>query len=164
MSLRSRILEDPYYRFKSAFELAVAAELGVRIDVNQSTVDDWLRLPGISIHQARTLVKLSEAGVPFYSLSDVAAALNLPVARLQPLLPVLSFQYYHEDLKLPEVNPNQASFSELVAIPGVDSDLAEAIVCDRNVLGKYTDLVDLQQRLRLPGELVGKLMHYLRFR
>ena len=51
MSLRSRILENPYYRFQSPFEIAVAADLGVRIDVNQAGVDDWLRLPGISIHQ-----------------------------------------------------------------------------------------------------------------
>lgn len=163
MSLRSRILEDPYYRFKSGFELAVAAELGIRIDVNQATVDDWLRLPGISIHQARTLMKLSQAGIPFYSIADIAAALNLPVTRLQPLVPVLSFQYYHEELKLPGVNPNQASMTELLAIPGVDANLAEAIVCDRDVLGKYTDLLNLQQRLRLPGELVGELMHYFRF-
>jgi DNA uptake protein ComE-like DNA-binding protein len=164
MSLRSRILEDPYYRFKSTFELAVGAELGIKIDVNQATIDDWLRLPGISIHQARTLVKLSQVGVPFYSIADVAAALDLPPARLQPLLPVLSFQYYHEDLKLSGVNPNHASFSELVAIPGVDADLAEAIVCDRGVLGKYADLVNLQERLCLSGELVGELMHYFRFR
>ena len=61
MSLRSRIIEDPYYRFKSAFEIAVAADLGVKIDVNQANVDDWLRLPGISIHQARQLVALSQA-------------------------------------------------------------------------------------------------------
>ena len=74
MSLRSRIVEDPYYRFRSAFEIAVAADLGVKIDVNQATVDDWLRLPGISIHQANQLVTLSQAGVAFYSISDVAAA------------------------------------------------------------------------------------------
>jgi DNA uptake protein ComE-like DNA-binding protein len=163
MSLRSRILEDPYYRFRSGFEVALAAELGVKIDVNRATVDDWLRLPGISIHQARTLVKLSQAGVTFYSIADVGAALSLPVNRLEPLVPVLSFQYYHEDLKLPGVNPNQASMSELLAIPGVDANLAEAIVCDRDVMGKYTDLVNLQERLRLPGDLVGAIMHYLRF-
>jgi DNA uptake protein ComE-like DNA-binding protein len=90
MSLRSRILADPYYRFQTAFEIAIAADLGVTIDVNQAGIDDWLRLPGISIHQARQLVALSQAGVAFYSISDLVAALGIPIARLQSLAPILS--------------------------------------------------------------------------
>ena len=53
--IRARLQNDPYYRLQSAEEIAIAAELGIRIDVNQASVDDWLRLPGISIHQARSL-------------------------------------------------------------------------------------------------------------
>ncbi|NJN21119.1 MAG: helix-hairpin-helix domain-containing protein [Leptolyngbya sp. RL_3_1] len=40
----------------------MAAALGVRIDVNRATVDDWLRLPGLSIHQAHRLVHRVEQG------------------------------------------------------------------------------------------------------
>jgi len=56
--LRSKLLNDPYYRFQSIEEIAIAVSLGIRIDVNQANVDDWLRLPGLSIHHARSLVKL----------------------------------------------------------------------------------------------------------
>jgi DNA uptake protein ComE-like DNA-binding protein len=163
MSLRSRITEDPYYRFKSAFEIAVAADLGVKIDVNQASVDDWLRLPGISIHQARQLVTLSQAGVVFYSISDLAAALNTPMSRLQWLAPVLSFQYYDRALALPCVQINGATAAELVQIPQLSSELATAIVTHRERDGKFTDLVNLQQRLGLSGEVIGALMHYLQF-
>jgi len=56
--------------------IAVAA-LGIQIDVNQASVD-WLRLPGLSIHQAR--VELCRSGVQFYCLEDIAAALNATAA------------------------------------------------------------------------------------
>jgi DNA uptake protein ComE-like DNA-binding protein len=163
MSLRSRIIEDPYYRFQSAFEIAVAADLGVKIDVNQASVDDWLRLPGISIHQARQLVALSQAGVAFYSISDLAAALNTPMARLQWLAPVLSFQYYDRELDLPAVKINQATAAELAQITQISPALATEIISQRERDGNFTDLVNFQQRLGLSGELIGELMHYLQF-
>lgn len=74
--LRAQILADPYYRFQSLAEVALAAELGISIDVNQASVDDWLRLPGLSIHQARQLVQLTQNGVQFYAIEDIAAALS----------------------------------------------------------------------------------------
>jgi DNA uptake protein ComE-like DNA-binding protein len=163
MSLRSRIIEDPYYRFQSAFEIAVAADLGVKIDVNQAGVDDWLRLPGISIHQARQLVALCQAGVPFHSISDLVAVLNIPLQRLQCLAPVLSFQYYDRSLDLPSIRINQATADELIQIPQIAPELATEIVTNRDRDGKFTDLINLQQRLGLSGELIGKLMHYLKF-
>ena len=163
MSLRSRITEDPYYRFKSAFEIAVAADLGVRIDVNQASVDDWLRLPGISIHQARQLVALSQAGVAFYAISDLAAALNMPLSRLQWLAPVLSFQYYDRSSALPSIAIDRATADELVQIPQISAELAAEIIAEREQGGKFTDLVNLQQRLKLSGESIGQLMHYLQF-
>ena len=163
MSLRSRIKEDPYYRFKSAFDIAVAADLGVQIDVNQASVDDWLRLPGISIHQARQLVTLSQTGVAFYSISDLAAALNIPSSKLQWLAPVLSFQYYDPAAALPSVQINQATVAELTQIPQISLELATEIVTHRERDGKFTDLVNFQQRLSLPGESIGQLMHYLQF-
>jgi DNA uptake protein ComE-like DNA-binding protein len=163
MSLRSRIIEDPYYRFKSAFEIAVAADLGVSIDVNRASVDDWLRLPGISIHQARQLVTLSQAGVAFHSITDLAVALNMPIQRLQWLAPVLSFQYYEPTLALPCIKLDRATVDELIKVPQISPELATKIVNERERGGKFQDLVDFQQRLGLSGESIGELMHYLQF-
>ena len=69
--LRSKLLNDPYYRLQSGEEIAIAAQLGMRIDANQATVDDWLRLPGISIRQARALSDLTCSGVKFYCIEDI---------------------------------------------------------------------------------------------
>jgi DNA uptake protein ComE-like DNA-binding protein len=163
MSLRSRIIAEPYYRFKSAFEIAVAADLGVAIDVNRANVDDWLRLPGISIHQARQLVTLSQSGVAFHSITDLAAALNMPIQRLQWLAPVLSFQYYEPTLALPCVKLDRATVDDLVKVPHISPALATEIINERERGGKFKDLVDFQQRLGLSGTAIGELMHYLQF-
>ncbi|MFB2982536.1 ComEA family DNA-binding protein [Microseira sp. BLCC-F43] len=165
-SLRRRLLNDPYYRMQSLEEIALASSLGIKIDANLATVDDWLRLPGLSIHQARSLVELSHAGVCFYCLEDIAAALGLPVASLKYLEPVLSFYYYDDESIYTtnrRINPYTASVEMLTQIRIIDLFLAQAIVQNRSAGGQYRNLADLQRRLSLPGDTIGKLMHYLRF-
>jgi DNA uptake protein ComE-like DNA-binding protein len=161
---RSRF-HDPYYRLRSLQEVQVAARQGVRIDVNQATVDDWLRLPGLSIHQARSLVALRSSGVAFHCIDDIAAALGLPIQRVQPLVPILQFCFYEDEpnLLLPQiVEVNVASAEQLLSVPGIEPELVRWIVSDRQQNGTYRTLVDLQRRLGLSAELMGQLMHYLR--
>jgi DNA uptake protein ComE-like DNA-binding protein len=164
--LRAKLLNDPYYRLQSGEEIQMAAQLGVRIDANQATVDDWLRLPGLSIHQGRSLVELSKSGVKFYCIEDIAAALSVPVQRLEPLKPLLNFSYYDEESLVhntTQVNANTATVEMLMTIPFMDVSLAEAVVQNRLDSGVYRSLVDFQQRLGLSGEAIAQLMYYLRF-
>ncbi|MGI2909224.1 helix-hairpin-helix domain-containing protein [Tolypothrix sp. VBCCA 56010] len=163
--LRSRLLNDPYYRLQSGEEIAIAAQLGIRIDANQATVDDWLRLPGLSIHQARSLVELSRVGVKFYCIEDIAAALSIPAQRLEPLKLILDFSYYDDEaLSNPtQININTATVENLGKIPFIDASLAEAIVQNRSSTGHYRNLIDFQQRLNISGDAIAQLMYYLRF-
>ncbi|MEA5582248.1 ComEA family DNA-binding protein [Nodularia harveyana UHCC-0300] len=164
--LRAKLLNDPYYRLQSGEEIQLAVKLGLRIDANQATVDDWLRLPGLSIHQARSLVELSRSGVKFYCIEDVAAALAIPTQRLAPLTPLLHFIYYdNESLDSPRqlVNPNTATVEQLVKIPFMDVSLAEAVIQNRLSSGSYRNLADFQRRLDLPGEAIAQLMYFLQF-
>lgn len=163
LAIRTRLYNDPYYRLQSTEEIAVAAALGIQIDVNQASVDDWLRLPGLSIHQARALVELCRSGVQFYCLEDIAAALNMPLQRLKPLEPVLKFCYYDENCTKALINPNTATVECLMQIPTVELSLAKAVVQNRMLSGPYRDLADFQRRLSLPGAITTELMHYLRF-
>ncbi len=132
-SLKSRLRNDPYYRFESLDEIRLAVSLGIKIDVQQASIDDWLRLPGLSIHQARLLTQLSNAGVQFYCVEDIAAALGLSIQRLKPLESILQFCYYPpESLYLIQrVNPNTASIEALGHIPGIKPVLARTIVQNR---------------------------------
>ena len=162
--LADRLAQDQGCRLRSQREVDLAAELGFSLDVNQATVDDWLRLPGISIRQAQVLSNLRQSGVAFYSLEDVAAALQLPYSQLQPLAKVLRFCYYDHALEgaAPgRVNLNQASVTTLGQVPGLNPSLAQAIVWDRLRRGPFRDLADFQRRLQVPGEVLAGLMHYL---
>ncbi len=161
--LQQQLLNDPYYRMQSAAEIAVAAQLGIHIDVNQASVDDWLRLPGLSIHQARSLVQLVQSGVNFYCIEDIAAALGMPLQRLKPLEPVLRFHYYEEVTNATLVNLNTVTVEKLAQIPAIDLSFAEAVVQNRTAAGPYRNLADFQRRLSVSGELITELMHYLRF-
>jgi DNA uptake protein ComE-like DNA-binding protein len=162
-SVKSR-LTDPYYRFQSFEELQLAASLGVQIDANRAGVDDWLRLPGLSIHQARTLVELTQSGIPLHSLEDVAAAIALPLQRIKPWEAVLQFCYYDANSvhTIQPVNANTASLETLSRIPGVDLHLARAIVANRSAR-PYRNLTHLQRQLSLSNDLTEKLLHYLKF-
>ncbi|MGV2827975.1 helix-hairpin-helix domain-containing protein [Myxosarcina sp. GI1(2024)] len=165
IGIKNRILNDPYYRFRSLKEVAIAAELGVKIDVNQASIDDWLRLPGFSIHQARSLVDLVGMGVQLLCIEDVAAAISLPVWRLQPLEPILHFEYYDRlsPLSPQKINPNTASLAEIESIPILNKNLAAKIITERQQQGNYHNLADLQRRLGLDSQAIAQLMYYLQF-
>jgi DNA uptake protein ComE-like DNA-binding protein len=158
---RSRMLNDPYYRFQSLEELQQAAQAGIRIDVNQAGIDDWLRLPGLSIHQARTLTELTQSGVQLHALEDIAAVLNLPLPRLKPLEPILQFCYYdpNSPQTIQPIDVNTASVEMLARIPAIDLYLARLIVQYR----PYRNLPHLQRRLALSSELTAQLLYYLKF-
>ncbi len=163
--IRERIKDDPYYRFQSLEEVAIGAELGIKIEVNQASIDDLLRLPGISIHQARNLVELINLGVEILSIEDMSAALNIPLPRLKSLAPILAFSYYDpESLLTPQkVNINRASIEELQDINLITDSMAEKIIEGRQKKGNYKNLVDLQKRLGLNGKIISELMHYFYF-
>ena len=162
-SIRTKLLNDPFYRMQTNAEIAIAADLGIMIDVNRAKVDDWLRLPGLSIHQARNLVQLCQAGVQFCCIEDIAAALSISVQHLQPLVPVLKFCYYDEISTVKAISPNIATIEQLAEIPAIDLALAQFIVQNRHLQGAYRNLVDFQRRLSLSGAIISQLMYYLQF-
>lgn len=159
--LQQRLQQDPYYRLQSLEEVALAASLGIKIDVNRATVDDWLRLPGISIHQGRSLVQLTSQGVQFYSIEDVAAALGISMQRLQPLEAILAFAYYAPELAPQQINVNQATLDALI-IFGIEPAIAQQMIVERQ-RGPYRNIADLQARLNLSAAQVMAWLHQFRF-
>ncbi|MEL6442250.1 MAG: ComEA family DNA-binding protein [Cyanobacteria bacterium J06621_8] len=165
MILRRKISNDPFYRFQSLEEVAIAVELGIKIDVNQATVDDWLRLPGFSIHQGRSLVELVQGGVQLFCLEDIAAVTGLSITQLKLYEGLLIFAYYDRlsPLSPEKINVNLATIAELMTIPELELELAQKLVGDRQQHGNYRDLIALKSRLQLDSNLISQLMHYLKF-
>lgn len=162
--LRRCLQQDPFYRFRSSDELQLAASWGMYIDANTASIDEWLQLPGLSIHQARYLNKLTSNRLFFNCTEDIAAALNVPVAQIRSWEVILRFCYYEVDdaIEPVSINVNTATAAELVSVPSIDSFLARAIIHYRRN-GRYQDLTDLQQRLRLKTQAAVELLHYLSF-
>jgi DNA uptake protein ComE-like DNA-binding protein len=158
-----RLQRDPLGRLTCLEEVPIAVALGIRIDVNQATVDDWLRLPGISIHQARTLTRLTQSGVAFHCLEDIAAALGIACHHLNPLSPLLQFCYYDPTsaVRPAPVLLNQATIAQLQTIPGMSSLLLERIVNERR-RSPFRDWADVHHRLRLTPEQTSRWLHFLR--
>lgn len=160
--LREQLQRNPYYRFQSFEEIHWAAAWGIQIDVNRASVDDLLRLPGISIHQAKAAIALMDNGVQLLSLADLANALNIVVTRLQPCEPILNFSYYAPEITPQKLNINQVAMAELIQVPIIDEDLAQAILIERQ-RGKFTDGAQFQERLNLSGPTMSQLLSWLRF-
>lgn len=163
--IKHKIKHNPYYRFQSEWEIAIAGELGITIDVNTAEVDDWLRLPGISIHQAKRLVEITQSGINFLCLEDLAAALGVSVLKIQFWQPVLCFAYYSPDsYHYPaKINPNIATLSELSTIPNLPVNTAKKIIEERETYGNYHHIADLQKRINLTPDFSYHLMQYLTF-
>ena len=128
-------------------------------------MDDWLRLPVFSIHQARSLVELAEMGIQFVSLEDVAAAIDVPLNRLQPYQSIFVFAYYDRlsPLSPVKVNINRASLEDIAAVPKLTYDLAQKLIANRQSQGKFRNILDLSSRLNLDRDLTSQLIHYIRF-
>lgn len=163
--LKKKLAQDSYYRFRSVEEVQFGVKSGVCIDANRATVDDWLRLPGFSIHQARSLVELSRSGTPLTGWDDVAAITGISVHNLQAFSDVVRFYYYDpaSEVTPRQLNVNCASAQELGTIPAVDPSLAERLVYHRQQFGPYKDWLDLKHRLQLSPQVITALLHYLRF-
>jgi DNA uptake protein ComE-like DNA-binding protein/TM2 domain-containing membrane protein YozV len=131
------------------------------IDVNQASIDDWLTLPGISIHQARSIVQISQSGVQYHDLEDLAAVLGIPAAQLTALSDRLQFCYY-DGPDIDRLDPNRATAAELSRLPGLDANWADRLIQERQN-GPYRNLADLQQRVKLPSTLLSDIMHSLQF-
>ncbi|NJN30265.1 MAG: ComEA family DNA-binding protein [Synechococcales cyanobacterium RM1_1_8] len=161
--LAGRLEANPGLRFEGWAELRAAAALGVRIEVAQAGLEDWLRLPGLSIHQARSLTQLLQSGVQLHCLEDLAAALGLPLAQVAGYGPILRFCFYGPDELPLAVAVNQAGAEALGRLPEMDEAGVAALLAERSRGGRFRDLVDFQQRLGLDAGAIEAWMYYLRF-
>ena len=164
-AIATRISNDPYYRFQSLEEIKIAAELGIKIDANIASVDDWLRLPGISITQARNLVEITNSGIHFLCLEDLAGALGVSLLKIQGWQPILYFAYYASDsfMAPAKINANNATLQQLITIPNLEKAIAQQILRERESNGLYRHIADLQKRLNLTQDMAYHLMSYLQF-
>ena len=63
----------------------------------------------------------------------------------------------------PQVSVNRVSVPELAALPGIGPVLAERILQDRKLHGRFLTLTDLKRVKGITPKALEKLQRYLRF-
>ena len=154
MALRLR--NDPGCPLRTGTEVAEAAALGWRLDVNRASASDWQRLPGIQPEQVDLLLRLQAGGVQLSGAEDLQRLLELSDPQLRLWLPVLEFRWYGEpavgESPPPRLDLNGASVQQLQSL-GLADDRLQRLLRERS-RQPFRDLAELQQRLRLPASVV----------
>ena len=153
--LRLRMAQDPALRFRDPQEVARAAAMGWRLDVNRATAADWLRLPGCGAEQVDLLMRLQAGGIQLSGPEDLEQVLGTGAERVRGWLPVLEFRWYPETAatRPRPVRLNRAGAAELATLPGLSPERLRRLQRER-ARGPFRDLADLQLRLRFPPEVV----------
>jgi DNA uptake protein ComE-like DNA-binding protein len=153
--LALKLAQNPGLRLRDAEEVRHAAALGWRLDVNQATAADWIRLPGCSAERADLLARLRAGGVQLSGPEDLQAVLGLDGATLASWLPLLSFCWYGDAVAAgpAAVAVNLASAAELARLPGLTPERSQRLQRERR-RAPFRDLAELGERLCLPAEVV----------
>jgi DNA uptake protein ComE-like DNA-binding protein len=151
-----RLRHDPGCALRTGVEVAQAAALGWRLDVNRASAGDWRRLPGIAPAQVDLLLRLQAGGVQLSGAEDLQRLLELSDAQLELWLPVLAFRWYGEPAAAAEaaarLDLNRAAAEQLQEL-GLSAERQQRLLRERS-RQPFRDLADLQQRLALPASLV----------
>jgi DNA uptake protein ComE-like DNA-binding protein len=154
--LALRLRHDPGCPLRTPVEVAQAAALGWRLDVNRASASDWRRLPGIEPQQVDLLLRLQAGGVQLSGAEDLQRLLDISDAQLGLWLPVLAFRWYGEPAPQPSpparLDLNRASLQHLQEL-GLSDERLGRLLRERT-RQPFRDLADLQQRLSLPASLV----------
>ncbi|QVL53624.1 MAG: hypothetical protein KFB97_04460 [Cyanobium sp. M30B3] len=151
-----RLRHDPGCPLRTSEEVAQAAALGWRLDVNRASASDWRRLPGIEPQQVDLLLRLQAGGVQLSGAEDLQRLLDISDAQLGQWLPVLAFRWYGEPAPQPSpparLDLNRAPLQQLQELGLSDARLGRLL--RERARQPFRDLADLQQRLALPASLV----------
>lgn len=124
------------------------------IDINTASQEDWKSLPGIGEVLSTRIMGYRERIGGFSSIDQVAKTWGLPDSTFRKILPLLK-------LASPatlQVNINTAFENELMECPGIDRDLAQAIIIYRRQHGKFQTVNDLRQIVFITDEMFRKIL------
>lgn len=111
------------------------------VDLNRSSIEDWMALPGIGEKRARQIIQFREKLGGFLSVEQVAETRNLPDSVFQAIRPLL----VHGFAEVRQINLNTVSRTDLSTHPYCSAKQAEHIVNYREQHGPYRSVAELDQ-------------------
>ncbi len=126
---------------------------GERVDVDRASVLELRRIPGVGPALAARIVADRETNGAFGSLAGLDRVPGVGDVTLKRLAPMLAFGGRAADAPTTgaagaQVRLNQATESELMALPGIGPVRARAIAAFRDSAGPFRSVADLH---RVPG-------------
>ncbi|MEG3932650.1 MULTISPECIES: helix-hairpin-helix domain-containing protein [unclassified Microcoleus] len=121
-----------------------------KIDINECTKDDMVRILGLPIVYANDIESLQNEGYIFTHAEELSEIAGVPESHVRRIAPMICFSYnYQKELQFTWKRLNILSPEELIA-SGLDRYVAEKIVRERQRKGAYKSVVEVKRRTGLP--------------
>jgi DNA uptake protein ComE-like DNA-binding protein len=121
-----------------------------KIDINECTKDDMVRILGLPIVYANDIESLQNEGYIFTHAEELAEIAGVPESHVRRIAPMICFSYnYQKEARLTWKRLNILSPEELIQ-SGLDRVVAEKIVRERQIKGEYKSVIDVKRRTGLP--------------
>ncbi len=126
------------------------ANLRGKIDINECTKDDLVRVLGLPIVYANDIESLQNEGYIFTYAEELSEIAGVPASHVRRIAPMICFSYnYQKEASFTWKRLNILSVEELTA-SGLDRVVAEKIVTERQIKGEYKSVIDVKRRTGLP--------------
>jgi DNA uptake protein ComE-like DNA-binding protein len=126
------------------------AKVRGKIDINECTKDDLVKVLGLPIVYANDIESLQNEGYIFTHAEELSEIAGVPESHVQRIAPMICFSYnYQKEARFTWKRLNVLSPEELIR-DGLDRAVAEKIVRERQKKGEYKSVVDVKRRTGLP--------------
>ena len=134
----------------SATNAEELANIRGKIDINECTKDDLVRILGLPIVYANDIESLQNEGYIFTHAEELSEIAGVPESHVRRIAPMICFSYnYQKEPHFTWKRLNILSPEELIE-SGLDRVVAEKIVRERQIKGEYKSVVDVKRRTGLP--------------
>ena len=134
----------------SATSAEELANVRGKIDINECTKDDLVRVLVLPIVYANDVESLQNEGYIFTHAKELSEIAGVPESHVRRIAPMICFSYnYQKEPQFTWKRLNILSPQELIE-SGLDRVVAEKIVRERQIKGEYKSVVDVKRRTGLP--------------
>lgn len=129
-----------------------------KIDINDSTIEDWDKLPGIGTTYATMITKYRKKLGGFIHINQVKETYGLPAETYEGILPQLVNESPH---LIEKINLNTTDEQTLIKHPYISKAVAQSIVNMRLRHGKYKSVEGIKKSKVIDQTLFDKISPYL---
>jgi DNA uptake protein ComE-like DNA-binding protein len=119
-----------------------------KVEINNCTKHELVYNLGLPIVYANDIITMRNEGYIFTHAEELTELIGIPEQTVQRITPMLTFSYFLRD-ETSWKRMNSLSAEELAA-HGLNENVAEAIVMERQRNGEFRSLVDVKNRTGIP--------------